>query len=131
MRAEVRVLQALRREVRVDLRRREIRMAEHLLQRTQIAAAREQMRRERVAQRVRAHPRLETCAARVPLDDLVETLARQSRAPAVDEQLRLAARAEQRRAPARAVDAERGDRLAPDRHEPFLRALAACAQHSL
>ena len=41
-------------DVRVDLRRRQIRMAEHHLDRAQVGAALEQMRRERVAQHVRA-----------------------------------------------------------------------------
>lgn len=43
----------LERDVRVDLRRPEARMAEHLLHRAQVGTAVEQMRRRRVAQRVR------------------------------------------------------------------------------
>ena len=39
--------------VRVQLGRREIRMPEHLLDRTQVGSALEQVRRERVAQQVR------------------------------------------------------------------------------
>ena len=42
--------------VRVDLRRREIGVAEHHLNGAQIGAMFEQMRRERVAQDVRAEP---------------------------------------------------------------------------
>src|SRR3954462_1707841 len=80
---EVDVLQPLGREVGVDLRRRDIRVAEHLLQRAQVAAAGEQVRRERVAEGVRAHAVLEPGAAGVALDDLVEPLARQAAAPVV------------------------------------------------
>ncbi len=55
VRAEVGVLQALGGEVRVDLGGGEVGVAEHLLQRAQVAAAREQVRGKGVAQRVRAH----------------------------------------------------------------------------
>src|SRR5271168_4251942 len=43
-------------QVRVDLRGRDIAVAEHLLHRAQIGAALEQMRGEAVAQRMRAYP---------------------------------------------------------------------------
>ena len=56
VRVEVDVLQALGREVGVDLGGRQIGVAEHLLQRAQVAAPGEQVGGERVAQRVRAHP---------------------------------------------------------------------------
>ena len=52
---EVDVLEVLGREVGVELGGREVGVAEHLLQRAQVAAAGEQVRGERVAQRVRAH----------------------------------------------------------------------------
>src|SRR5213080_4803551 len=74
MRREVDVLQALRGEVRVDLRRGDVGVAEHLLDGAQVAAACEQVRRERVAQRVRAHLVREAGRARVSLNDLVEAL---------------------------------------------------------
>src|SRR3954454_9905507 len=54
--AEVDVLQPVGREVRVELRGGDVGMTEHLLQAAQVAAAGEQVRGERVAQRVRAHP---------------------------------------------------------------------------
>ena len=85
--------------MRVDLRRRDVGVAEHLLQRAQVAAAGEQMRRERVAQRVRAHPALQAGAARVALDDLVEALAREAAAAVVDEQVALLAQADERGRP--------------------------------
>ena len=44
------------RKVSIYLRRGNIAVAEHLLNRAQIGAALEQMRRETVSQRVRAHP---------------------------------------------------------------------------
>ena len=53
----------------VDLRRGEIGVAEHLLHGAQVRAAFEQMRRERVAQRVRRHPLGEPGAPRRRLDD--------------------------------------------------------------
>src|SRR4051794_10461049 len=130
MRLEVGVLQALGREVRVDLRRRDVRVAEHLLQRAQVAAAGEEVRGERVAQRVRAHPALEADLAGVALDDLVEALAGQAAAAPVDDEARLVAQADERGPAARAVRAGRDDRLAADRDEALLRALAARTEHA-
>src|SRR6478609_985115 len=48
MRPKIDVLQMIGREVRVELGRGYIRVAEHLLHRAQVAAAREQVRGERV-----------------------------------------------------------------------------------
>src|SRR6185437_12896349 len=83
MRVEVDVSQALGRQVRVDLGGADVGVSEHLLQRAQVTAAREQVRGERVAQRVRAHALLQARAPGVALDDLVEPLARQSSAAQV------------------------------------------------
>ena len=69
--------------------------------------------------------------AGVALDDLVEALAGQRAAAEVDEQLRLVALADQLRPAAAHVDADRGDRLAAERDQPLLRALAAGAQEAL
>ena len=64
---------------------------------------------------------LQARAARVALDDLVEALAGEARAAAVDEQPRLPdLHTDERRASRGAVGAQRGDRLAADRHEPLL-----------
>ena len=52
---EVDLLQLLAREVGVELGGREVGVAEHLLDRAQVAAAGQQVRREGVAQGVRAH----------------------------------------------------------------------------
>jgi hypothetical protein len=67
----------------------------------------------------------------VALDDLVEPLAGQRPAAEVDEQLRLVALADQLRPAAAQVAGDRGDRLATERHQPFLRALAAGPQQAL
>ena len=74
---EVGLLQLLAREVRVELGRREVGVAEHLLHRAQVAATREQVRREGVPQGVGAHPIAEPGGLGVPQDDLVEPLPRQ------------------------------------------------------
>ena len=88
---EVDVLQAVRREVGVELRGGDVGVAEHLLQAAQVAAAGEQVRRERVPERVRAHLRGQPRRARVALHDLVEALAGQPGPAVVEEQARLPA----------------------------------------
>src|SRR5437588_7561559 len=110
MRVEIHVLQPLRAEMRIELGRCHIRVPEHLLERAQVAAAREQVGRERVAQRVRAHLAVEAGRLRVPLDDLVEALAREAAAALVDEQARLRAPAYERRAPPRGGGLDRAPR---------------------
>ena len=114
--------------MRVELGGGDVGVAEHLLQRAQVAAAREQVRGERVAQRVRAHLAREPRRRGVALDDLVEALARQAAAAVVDEQPRLEAVADEPRPAAHEVDAERAGGLAADGHDPLLVALAAGAQ---
>ena len=71
---EVDLLDPVGREVGVDLGRRDVGVAEHLLDRAQVAAAGEQVGGEAVAQRVRAHPVVEAGRPGVALDDLVEAL---------------------------------------------------------
>src|SRR6476619_3921284 len=71
---EVDVLEALGRQVGVDLCRGDVGVAEHLLHRPQVTAAGEQVGGEGVAQRVRAHLAVQAGLARVALDDLVEAL---------------------------------------------------------
>src|SRR5271154_2438551 len=97
VRAEVDVLEPVGREVGVDLGGGEIGVAEHLLQRAQIASAGEQVGGEGVSERVRAHPLLEPGAAGMRLDDLVEALARQPAAAEIEEQGRVHAVYEQQR----------------------------------
>src|ERR1700691_3450913 len=91
------------------------------------------MRGEAVAERVRAHALAEAGAAGVALDDLVEPLTREAPAAAVEEHRRLRAggpAGEQRGAPGAGVGEQCGHRLAPDRTDPLLRALSACAQQA-
>src|SRR3954447_25081592 len=128
MGVEVDVLQALGEELRVELRRRHVRVPEHLLQRAEVAASRQQVGREGVAQRVRAHLARQPGGGRVALDDLVEALAREAVAAVVDEQPRLVVVADQLRAAAAEVGAERARGGGADRHHPLLGALAAGAQ---
>src|SRR3712207_1441404 len=104
---EVDVLEALGREVRVELGGGDVGVAEHLLDGAEVAPAGEQVRRERVAQRVRAHAAVEAGAAGVALHDLVEALAGEAGPPVVEEELGLLAVADQRRPAAREVGAER------------------------
>src|SRR3954449_5463485 len=89
MRLEVGRLELLPREVRVELRGREVGMAEHLLDRAQVTAAREQVRRKAVPESVRAHPIGEPGRLRMLQDDLVQPLASQRPTAEVDEQLAL------------------------------------------
>src|SRR3954453_9543406 len=131
VRLEVDVLEPLAREVRVHLRRRDVGVAEHLLHGTQVAAPRQQVGGEAVAQRVRAHAAGEAGRAGVALDDLVEALAAQRAAAEVDEELRLMTIADQLPATAAQVDADRRDRLAAERHDALLAALAAGSQEAL
>ena len=79
MGVEVDVAEAIGGQMGVDLGRADVGVAEHLLQRPQIAAARQQVGGERVAQRVRAHPVIQAGGARVALDDLVQPLTREAR----------------------------------------------------
>src|SRR3954447_3397905 len=75
-------------DVRVDLRRRYIGVAEHQLNGPQVSAALEQVRRERMAEHVRADRRRQIGAARVVLQDLPEADAAQRAAARVEEQPR-------------------------------------------
>src|SRR4051794_3427078 len=70
VRLEVHVLQPVGRQVRVELCGGDVGVTEHLLQAAQVAAAREEVRGERVPQRVRAHALGEAGRRRVALDDL-------------------------------------------------------------
>src|SRR5437588_7062585 len=60
--------------MRVDLRRRDVRVAEHRLHGAQVGAALEQMGGEAVAQRVRIDALLDACRARVSAEQLTESL---------------------------------------------------------
>src|SRR3954454_614068 len=131
VRLEVDVLQAVTRQVRVQLGRRHVGVAEHLLNRAQVAAAGQQVGGEGVAQGVRAHAVGQAGARRVPADDLVEALARQLPAAEVHEQVHLGAVLDQLWAPALEVDVHRAHGRLADRHDALLRTLAARAQDAL
>src|SRR5258705_7602511 len=89
--------------VGVNLRRRQIGVAEHHLDGAEIRAALEQVRRERMPQHVRAERPSEAGAAPVRLQDLPEADARQPRpaAPRVHEEPRTRALPAKRRLPVR------------------------------
>jgi hypothetical protein len=63
-------------DMRIDLRRRNIGVAEHLLNNPQIGAVSEQMRRETMAEKVRVNVLLQPGAPRVFLHDLPDTRRR-------------------------------------------------------
>src|SRR6478672_6333877 len=104
---EVGLLELLAGEVRVELGGREIGVPEHLLDRAEVAATGEQVRREGVTQRVRAHPVRQPRRLRVAQHDLVEALTGQRAAAEVEKELALTVVAHQTR-PARVqVDPDR------------------------
>ena len=63
-------------DMRIDLRRRNIGVAEHLLNNPQIGPVPEQMRRETMAEKVRVNVLLKPGAPRVLLHDLPDTRRR-------------------------------------------------------
>ena len=81
--------------VRVDLRRRHVRVTEHLLHRAEVRSALEQVGRERVAQLVRRDPAADPRRAGVSPEQLREALARHPPAARRDEQVLRAAAAKQ------------------------------------
>src|SRR5829696_298340 len=131
MRPEVDVLQPLAGQVCVELGRRDVGVPEHLLDRAEVAAAGEQVRREGMTQRVRAHAVREAGRHGVAADDLVEALTSQLAAAEVNEQMRLGRALDERGAAALEVHAERPERRLADRDQALLRALAASAQNAL
>src|SRR4051812_22705107 len=113
--------------VRVQLRRSEIGMAEHLLHCTEVGASLEQVRGERVAQEVRVDAfGLEPCLVGEATQDEEDTGAGERPAVRVQEQL-LPVAAVEVRSTAREVAAEGIRCLPPDRHDPLLAALAEAA----
>src|SRR5262245_28510971 len=104
-------------DVRVDLRRREIGVAEHQLDGAQVGASLERMGRKRVPQHVRTERARQMRAASMLLQDLPEADAAERAAARVDEQARRAARLEELAAGARLVFADPARRLLPDRDE--------------
>mgnify|MGYP003462921181 CR=1 FL=1 len=92
------VLELLAREVRVHLRGGDVGVAEHLLDGAEVATSGQQVRGERMAQRMRAHAVFEAAGLRMPLDDLVQALAAQPASALIDEQVRFVLQADELRA---------------------------------
>src|SRR5437867_7137118 len=120
--------QALTIDVRVDLRRRDVGVAEHHLHGSQVGAALQQMRREGVTQHVRAELAPETDRASVLLEDLPEALPAHPSAPAVEEQRRLRGPTQKTRSGPVEIRADPTGGLAAERDEPLLPALADAFQ---
>ena len=111
----------------VDLRRRDRRVAEQLLHNAYVGAAVEQMRRVRVAQRVRRHARrVEPGGLGRAPQDRPRRLAGQAAAASIEEHRRCApAGRGQTGTDAHEVGVQRGRGVRADRYEPGLPALAA------
>jgi len=102
-------------------------VAEELLDRSQVGAAVEEMRRERVAERVRARAGGDPRPRGVAHDEAPHAADAEAPAVLVEEERRLAAALGQEGALAREVGLDRLDRRPTDRGEALLRALAADA----
>jgi len=106
-------------------------VAEHLLDRAEVGAALEEVRRERVAEQVRVDALgVEPGGAGEAAEDEERAGARQRAALRVEEELRTVARVEVRAA-AREVAAQRVHGLAADGDDALLRALADAADDPL
>ena len=88
MRLLIDVLEVLFDDVRVDLRRGNVCVAQHLLNGAQVGTVFEQMHGKRVAQRVRRDVLRDAGGLLIVLDDLPEALAAHALAVHVDEQRR-------------------------------------------
>ena len=139
-------LQQLRRvDVGVALRRAQARVAEQLLNRAQVGAALQQVRRKRMAQRVRADAEPRAARGDVAADQPIDAADAQPR-PAVVHEQRLAVAPRRRLAgpspapgerrladgqllPILQVVANRRGRAGVERHQPLLPALAQHPRH--
>ncbi len=128
---EVHLAPAAVRDVRVALRRSEIRMPEHLLDGPEVRASLEQVRREGVAEQMGVNPsRLEPCLVRELSQDEECAGSRQWAATCVQEQLGPVASVEMRTTE-REVAPHRLGGWAPERDEPFLATLSDHSDDSL
>ena len=107
-------------DVRVDLRRRNVDVSEHLLDGAQIGAALEQVRREGVTQRVRRDGLRDAGLIDVLAENLPGAHAREWLAARVQKENSLPLSLLERRAELAQVDRDRADRLSADRNEPLL-----------
>src|SRR5512138_825252 len=94
MKLPVYLPQVLPLDVRIDLRRCDVRVTEHFLHCGQVGTALEQVRRERVPQRVWRNPLANVCALHVLAQDLPDAHARERQAARIqeDDTLRVPAR---------------------------------------
>src|SRR5438552_15603101 len=110
--------------VSVKLRRREVGVAEHLLDASQVGASLEEMRRERMAQEVRVDAgRLQPGLRGSPAQDQECPRAGERSSLGVEKELRAVSAVEEG-TPAGEIAAQRLRRMAADRHDPFLVPLA-------
>jgi hypothetical protein len=85
MRLPIHIEQLRRVDVRVALRGRQLHMAEQFLDRAQISAALEQVRRKRMAQGVRADSETRAARGDVPCDEALDASPCQACPAKVDE----------------------------------------------
>src|SRR4051794_12313314 len=132
VRLEVDLLQAPAREMCVELCGGHVGVAEHLLHRAQVAAPREQVGCERVAQSVGTHAVCQTSRLGMAANDLVEPLARERPAAEVHEQVLLLGLSPDELGPAPLeIDANGGQGPLPHRHDALLGALSPRAQEAV
>src|ERR1700676_1715504 len=74
MKGAMHLAQMAFREMRIDLRRRDVAMTEHLLHRAEVGAALEQMGREAMPERMRTHPREARIVGRPSLERFEKSL---------------------------------------------------------
>src|SRR5438067_10785525 len=130
MAAEIHIAATAVAHVRVELGRGQIRVAEHLLDAAQVGAALEEMSRERVAQQVGMDaPGLEPRALGEAAEDQEGAGAGQRASLRVQEELRPVATVEIW-ASVRQVAPQRVRRVAADRHDPLLAALAGTSDEA-
>ena len=111
--------------LRIALRRHDVGVPQEFLHGAQIRPARQQMRRERVAQRVRADAFGEPGCRGIPLHQLPHPLARQAAARSVDKHgLRLRPPAHEPRTHRLEIPPQRRLRTLSQGNEPFFVPLA-------
>jgi hypothetical protein len=131
VRPEVHVAAASIRDVRIPLRRPEVRVSEHLLHGSQIGASFEEVRRERMAQKMRVDAaRLQTGSFGELAEDEKRTGARERAAAGVEEELGAVAAIEVR-APECEIPPDGLGSRSPEGHEALLATLPEHAHDPL
>src|SRR5579859_3442857 len=130
MEAVMRVFQAALIDMGVDLRRRNIRVAEHLLDDAQVAAVIEQMAGEAVPQRVRRDVFRDAGAARIFLDEHPDGFSTERLAARRDKHLAETVGFRERTARSLEITLNPFNGLLADRDDAFLVALADRAQEA-